>query len=153
MSKIIQRLMPKLMSMIQSGGKSSAMKPMLSLGVVLFLAMVCMPSDVQIYNVSIKGLLGVAFCVYLIFAIRAYYKILEKDPKLLQSEHYQLSMRQMDLAAQQLGRAPDYHIGDNSSQAILIDGKLEAKAGEETKLERVGKEVYPSETTYSEELK
>ena len=116
MSKLMQFLVPKLSSMIQSGGRSSAMKPMLSIGVVLFLVMVCMPSDVQIYNVSIKGLLGVAFCVYLIFAIRAYYKILEKDPKLLQSEHYQLSMRQMDLAAQRLGEQPTLQIGINTTQ-------------------------------------
>lgn len=108
MSKLMQSLVPELLSMIQSGGRSSAMKPMLSIGVVLFLAMVCMPSEVQIYNVPIKGLLGGAFCIYLIFAIRAYYKILEKDPKLLQSEHYQLAMRRMDIAVQRLGTPPDF---------------------------------------------
>lgn len=153
MSKLIQFLVPKLSSMIQSGGKSSAMKPMLSIGVVLFLAMVCMPSGEQIYNVSIKGFLGVVFSVYLAFAIRAYYKILEKDPKLLQSEHYQLSMRQMDLAAQQLGRAPDYHIDDNASQDILLDGELETKASLGNAQERVEKRAHPSEPTYSEESK
>ena len=129
------------------------MKPMLSIGVVLFLSMVCMPSDVQIYTVPIKGLLGGAFCIYLIFAIRAYYKILEKDPKLLQSEHYQLSMRRMDLAAQQLGRAPDFHMGNDSSQAILLEDEKEKVASVETRLGQIENGAYPSETEDSEESK
>lgn len=153
MLKLMRCLMPRLLSMIQSGGRSSAMKPMLSIGVVLFLAMVFMPNDVQIYNVSIKGLLGVAIVVYLIFAIRAYNKIFEKDPKLLQSEHYQLSMRQMDLAAQQTGRAPDYYIGDNASQVMLLDGQQETKERVEANFGSIIQESCPAETTYSEELK
>ncbi len=129
------------------------MKPMLCIGVVLFFAMVCIPSAVEIYGLSVKGALGAAFLVYILCAILAYFILLFKDPKLLQSEHYQLSMRRMDLAAQQLGRAPDYHISDNASQAILLDGERETTVDVGTRLERVEEGAYPSETTDTEELK
>ena len=153
MSKLIQMLVPKLSAMIQSGGRSSAMKPMLCIGVVLFFAMVCMPSAVEIYGLSVKGALGAAFLGYILCATLAYFILLFKDPKLLQSEHYQLSMRRMDLAAQQLGRAPDFHMGNDSSQAILLEDEKEKVAAVETKLGQIENGAYPSETEDSEESK
>ena len=71
----------------------------------------------------------------------------------MQSEHYQLSMRRMDLAAQQLGRAPDFHMGNDSSQAILLEDEKEKVAAVETKLGQIENGAYPSETEDSEESK
>ena len=92
------------------------MKPMLSIGVILFLAMLCMPSTVQIYGIPIKGVLGCMIVVYICFAIHSYYKVLNKDPKLLQSEHYQLSMRRMDIASQRLGGQLNFQDANNVTQ-------------------------------------
>ena len=112
--KILKNLLACCNDMIQSGGRSSAMKPMLYVVAFSFLGMWFSPKDVLFFNVSIKAVVGIVFCISLMAAIIGYFYLLMRDPRLLQSEKYQLSMRRMDIATQRLGKDPEFHLRDNS---------------------------------------
>ena len=103
MSKFLQWITPRLSDMIQSGWRSSAMKPLLCADAILFLIVWIMPESVNFLDISVKGILGLMSCLMMLLTAIAFFILLFKDRKCLQSEHFQLSMRRMDLDAQRLG--------------------------------------------------
>lgn len=103
MSKLLRWITPSLSDMIQSGWRSSAIKPILCADTILFLIVWIMPESVVFYGISVKGILGLMSCLMMLLTAIAFFILLFIDRKCLQSEHFQLSMRQMDLDAQRLG--------------------------------------------------
>lgn len=103
MNKMLGQLFTKLSAMTQSGGRSSAMRPMLCLAGLSFLAIFVTPDIDFVNGLSLKVVPVGIFFVSTVAAIVAYFVLLSKDPRYLQSENFQLVMRQYDYAAQQLG--------------------------------------------------
>lgn len=108
MSDFVRLFLPKMFSMIQSGGRSSAIKPLLCLAGFTLLGIFLSPESVQIFSLSLKGIFVCVFAVIAFVAMISYLILLFKDPRLLQSEHYQLAMRRMDLASQRMGAPPNF---------------------------------------------
>ena len=106
----LKQLFPRISSIIQSGGRSSAMKPILCVLSLALIGLWIVPSELKI-------VLAVVFCCCAGVALAAYLVLLFKDPRLLQSEHYQLAMRQMDLASRRIGASPTF--GDENDSAEL----------------------------------
>lgn len=104
MNEMFGRLFTKLSAMTQSGGRSSAMRPILCLVGLSFLAILVTPDIIVTGGISLKVVPVGIFFVSTFAAIVAYFRLLAKDPRYLQSENFQLVMRQMDYASQQLGQ-------------------------------------------------
>lgn len=109
MADIIKNfLFPKLFSMVQSGGRSSALKPLLCLAALSLVGMFLSPESLSIYGISVKGMFAFTFSLTGVTTLISYVILLFKNPRFLQSEHYQLAMRRMDIAAQQTGTPPNF---------------------------------------------
>ena len=108
MSGFVKLFLPKMFSMIQSGGRSSAIKPLLCLDGFTLVGIFLSPEAAQILGLSLKGILVCVFAAISFVALISYLVLIFKDPRLLQSEHYQLAMRRMDIAAQRLGAPPNF---------------------------------------------
>ena len=119
----LKQFFPRISSMIQSGGRSSAMKPILCVLTLALIALWIVPSELKI-------VLAVVFCCCAGVALAAYLVLLFKDPRLLQSEHYQLAMRKMDLAAQREGKEPTFIEDEGVEQVSVRDPLLVGSAVE-----------------------
>ncbi len=108
MSGFVKLFLPKMFSMIQSGGRSSAIKPLLCLAGFTLVGIFLSPEAAQIFGLSLKGILVCIFAAISFVVLISYLILIFKDPRLLQSEHYQLAMRRMDIAAQRLGAPPNF---------------------------------------------
>ena len=108
MSDILKLFLPRIFAMIQSGGRSSAIKPLLCLAVFSLGGMWVAPEYILIYNIALKGIFACSFACVVFVALISYIILIFKNPRLLQSEHYQLAMRKMDLAAQRQGTPPSF---------------------------------------------
>jgi hypothetical protein len=140
-------------NIIQSGGRSSALKPLLCLSVFAIIGMWLTPESIAIKDFPFKGVFVFAFALIVCVALISYIILIFKAPRLLQSEHYQLAMRRMDLAAQQLGKDPDFQIGNDTSQAILLNREVETESKSVPEHRDAGEGVIPSEVPYVGECK
>lgn len=128
MNDMLKFFLPKIFAMIQSGGRSSAIKPLLCLSVFSLVGMCLAPESIQIYGIAIKGIFAYSFACIVVVVLLSYFILLFKNPRLLQSEHYQLAMRKMDLAAQQKGKPPSFievtDVTQTEASEEIVDGKL-----------------------------
>lgn len=118
---MLNALFPKLFSMMQSGGRSSVMKPILYVMVCALIGLWISPSEIVVLGMALKAIMGVSFVATLFVAVGAYVFYSYKNPRLLQSEHYQLAMRKMDLATQRIGTEPTFVEGSNTDGIAIHD--------------------------------
>lgn len=111
---LLKVLFPRISSMIQSGGRSSAMKPVLYLVSIVLICLWIAPDIKLGENLTLKAVVAMVFCLAVIVALFGFVFLLLKCPEKLQSERYQLAMRRMDIAAQRAGLPPSYVGGDNA---------------------------------------
>ena len=108
MGNFVKLFLPKMFSMIQSGGRSSVLKPLLCLAGFTLVGIFLSPETMQIFGLPLKGVFACVFAGISCLVLISYLIFIFKDPRLLQSEHYQLAMRRMDIAAQRLGAPPNF---------------------------------------------
>ena len=142
MRDFMKLFLPKMFSMIQSGGRSSAIKPLLCLVGFTLVGIFLSPESAQIVGLPLKGILVCVFAAISFVTLISYLVLIFKDPRLLQSEHYQLAMRRMDIAAQRLGAPPNFvdvrdvaqprHeslVGIDASKRILVNDVKDSVEG------------------------
>ena len=120
--------------MMQSGGRSSAMKPVLCAMVLTLIGLRIAPQGIVIVGMELKALMGISFVLVLLVAMGIYVFYSFTNPRLLQSEHYQLAMRKMDLAIQRTGTEPVFIEGSNTNGLSLHDRAPDSNKDEEPQL-------------------
>lgn len=126
MNEVLGRLFTKLSAMTQSGGRSSAMRPMLCLVGLSFLAIFVTPDIDIVKGLSLKVVPVGMFFVSAVAAIVAYFMLLSRNPRYLQSENFQLVMRQYDYASQQLGHPIALTPTEDASELPKLNINLDA---------------------------
>jgi len=115
---------PHIASALKSGGRSSAMQPALFIALFALLGMWLVPSELLIFSISVKALLALVFCVVMLSVIAGFAYLLFTNPRLLQSEKYQLAMRQMDMEIAVKGKLPEVTYEPDSPAAEMYDANI-----------------------------
>jgi hypothetical protein len=91
------QIMAQLANLMKSGSKTNAFAPLIWLcGIVIFTSMI----GIYYFNdVVIKYLFVALIFLVIIFALVMYVVLLIKDPRLLQSEHYRIEDKKLDIIA------------------------------------------------------